>query len=311
MAPKICCLIGHEDLRDYNTEKMKIEIEKQINQLVEKGINYFITSCRLGFETLAALKVVEMRSKTHYDSNLLIMSLFEEEKRKVWFKNWSKKDLETYEFIKKNIYEEYNVTGETKGTLLSQHKSMIDISTYVLAAFDEKNLGATKAAINYAIKQNKKIIYLDMENLLRNFKKISIEDNWKTRKNYILDYSVDFSREKLDDLLDKHNIEFPLEVDNETYSNSIDPKKEEDFKLAKNILYSIAEETNSKINVMQVQAIPYQIMELENKKLDFTNSRKRRLLVDLINRADKFTIKNKGNGNIAINAQFDVQKYNI
>ena len=62
---------------------------------------------------------------------------------------------------------------------------------------------------------------------------------------------------------------------------------------------------------MQVQAIPYQIMELENKKLDFTNSRKRRLLVDLINRADKFTIKNKGNGNIAINAQFDVQKYNI
>ena len=139
MVPKICCLIGHEDLRDYNTEKMKIAIEKQIHQLQENGVDYFITSCRLGFETLAALKVIEMRSKTHYDSNLLIMSLFEEEKRKVWFKNWSKKDLETYEFIKKNIYEEYDVTGEIKGTLLAQHKSMIDVSNYVLVAFNGKD----------------------------------------------------------------------------------------------------------------------------------------------------------------------------
>lgn len=311
MAPKVCCLIGHEDLRDYNIEKMKSALEKQINQLMEKGIDYFITSCRLGFETLAALKVIEMRSKMHYDSNLLIMSLFEEEKRKVWFKNWSKKDLETYEFIKKNIYEEYDVTGETKGTLLAQHKSMIDVSNYVLVAFNGKDLGATHSAVNYAIKQNKKIIYLDMESLLRDFKKISIEDDWETRKNYILDYSVDFSKKKLSQLIEENCIEFPLDTDNETYSSAIDPEKEKNFKIAKNIIYSIAEESDSKVTVTQVQAVPYQIMELENKKLDFNNSRKRRLLVDLINRADNFIIKNKEDGNIAINVQFDVQKYNI
>ena len=101
MKQKMCCFIGHQNLRDYDIEKIEIALEGQINQLKEKGVKYFFSSCRLGFETLAALKVIEMQKRRSNDLNLYIVSPYHKKEKKVWFKNWSKKDIETYEYIKK------------------------------------------------------------------------------------------------------------------------------------------------------------------------------------------------------------------
>ena len=266
MKAKTCCFIGHQNLRDYDIGKMKIALEEQINKLIEDGVEYFISSCRRGFETLAALKVIEIQRKKFYDSNLLIISPYDEEK-KDWVKNWSKRDMDTYEYIRKHAKGEYIATSESYGNLLGAHKDIIDLSTHVLVAFEGGDLGAIAGAVGYAIIKNKEIIYLDMKNLLRDFKKVSKEDAWETRRNFVFNYSVDFSREKLNHFLEEYNIEFPLEEDEETYKKSVDPDKEENFKLAKNIFYSIAEENDSKVTITQSQAIPYQIIELENDKL--------------------------------------------
>ena len=96
MPPKMCCFIGHPNLRDYDIRKIEIALEEQINKLIEDGVEYFISSCRRGFETLAALKVIEIQRKKFCDSNLLIISPYDEEK-KDWVKNWSKRDMDTYE----------------------------------------------------------------------------------------------------------------------------------------------------------------------------------------------------------------------
>ena len=41
MKKSICCFIGHQNLQDYDIEKLETALEEQINQLQEKGVKYF------------------------------------------------------------------------------------------------------------------------------------------------------------------------------------------------------------------------------------------------------------------------------
>ena len=116
----------------------------------------------MGFETLAALKVIEMQKRMSNDLDLYIVSTYHKNEKELWFKNWNKKDLETYEYIKKNARKEYVAISKSDGNSLGAHKDIIDLSTYVLVAFNGMDLGATPGAVAYSILKNKEIIYLDI-----------------------------------------------------------------------------------------------------------------------------------------------------
>ena len=205
MKPKMCCFIGHKDLSAYDESKIEKALKEQIKKLIDKGVDSFLSSCRLGFETLAALTVIKMKSGCYFSSNLLLVLPKEEQ-----HKNWSKKDIQKYEYIKKNMYSVYEVEPQDGTELLSQNKHMIDLSSYVIVAFngEEKVVSHTRAAINYAKEQKKKIIYLDMKNLLKGLSGESDNDSWTNRINYVLEYSSDFSKENLAELMKEYEVDY-------------------------------------------------------------------------------------------------------
>lgn len=321
MQKRTCCLIGHQDLQDYDTEKMNIVLEEKIKQLANKGVEFFVSSCRLGFEMIAALKVLQLGKK------LIVIdpfegfsferepyaedSTFERFQDRLSFlqnkepaKNWSKKDIEVYRGIKKNAMTITISTEKDNGMLLGQHITAINMSDHILTAFDERNFGSTYAAINFAKTQEKDITYINMESLLKDLKKICQEKSWETRKDHVYKYSVDFSPKEIKNFTTYFGLYRSANTEERNYDTSVVPKKEKSYELAKNIAFDLAEKTFSKISIIQFQDVASNVIELESDGLIFQDSRAKRLLVDLINMSDRFVFKPNENGNVSINAQF-------
>lgn len=321
MQQKTCCLIGHQDLQDYNLEKINIVLEEKIKQLADKGVEFFVSSCRTGFEMFAALKVQEMGKKLividPYEDhdfirktnvNDLIIDGFQDNPITLptseSAEQRSKRELDIYPEVKERAESVLIAVEKDKGTLLGQHVSAIEISNYVLPALNEKDFGSTRTAVKYAKTKEKEIIFIEMESLQKDLKKISPEENWETRKEYIYNYSVSFSPKELNNFARCFGVDSPLNFEGEECKIPIAPEKEENYNFSKDIAFDIAKKANSKLSIIKHKNKLSNIIELESDVLIFKDSRAKRLLTELIDRSDKFVLKNNENGNVSINAQF-------
>lgn len=152
-----CCFTGHRNLRKYNIEGIKTELENKVEELIKNGVVDFETGGALGFDTIAALAVLKMRNK--YPNIRLILVL----PCKSQTLNWKKLDIEIYEYIKSQA-NEYLYTSENycDGCMLKRNRYMVDHADYVISVWDGRKSGGTYATVNYARKQNRKIINLNL-----------------------------------------------------------------------------------------------------------------------------------------------------
>ena len=142
MKNQTCFFTGHRDIAD--DSKIKLSLREQITGLIKQGVQYFIAGGALGFDTLAALTVLELR--TAHPHIKLILALPCRSRGKFWSTAEKNQYREVIEKTDEIIYvSEYYF----RGCMHKRNRYMADRSKYCIA-YCVKNNGGTFYTVNYA-----------------------------------------------------------------------------------------------------------------------------------------------------------------
>lgn len=149
-----CCFSGHRSIPAKNLSKLQFLLFQETERLIQIGVNHFITGGAVGFDTLAALTVIELRRK--YPQIALELAL----PCKDQCRKWPKEDILQYQKIlglaNKVIFlaEHYY-----RGCMQNRNRYMVDNSNYCIC-YCIQNTGGTAYTARYAGRQNKTVINL-------------------------------------------------------------------------------------------------------------------------------------------------------
>lgn len=121
-----------------------------------QGTTHFITGGAIGFDTIVAQSVLDLKS--NYTEIKLILAIPCEDQAS----KWSDEDKYIYENIKKNADKVIYISKKyEEDCMLKRNRFMVDNSNFVIGAWDGRKRGGTYYTLNYAKKSNKEIILLD------------------------------------------------------------------------------------------------------------------------------------------------------
>lgn len=148
-----CCFTGHRTLPQ-DSLALTEKLDRTLAWLYSEGVREFRTGGALGFDTLAALRVLAFRD-THSDCRLVLYLPCADQTT-----NWSKKDQQTYDWIRQRADSE---------TVLFEHycaecmhvrnRALVDGSD-ICVAFLLKNRGGTLYTCSYALKRGVRLYNL-------------------------------------------------------------------------------------------------------------------------------------------------------
>ena len=148
------CFTGHRVLQE-SPVKVKERLEEVITELVEDGFCYFIAGGALGFDTLAAQVILELRNRKYSHINLLLALPFRGQE-----KAWSAINQAVYN----NIKQKADCVVCLSETYLpfcmhKRNKYMVDNSS-VCICYLRENKGGTMFTVKYATENERTLIHL-------------------------------------------------------------------------------------------------------------------------------------------------------
>ena len=154
MDKKICCFTGHRHISDDDIMLLPQALEKTISELYSLGVREFRAGGAIGFDTIAALKVIAFR-KNHPDVRLaLILPCRDQDSR------WGRFDRETYQYILECadsvIYTENSYTPDC---MYKRNRALVQNSDYCIA-YLKKEDGGSAYTVSFAKRSGVSIINL-------------------------------------------------------------------------------------------------------------------------------------------------------
>ena len=153
-----CCFTGHRKINTEHAEAVKNKLMEIIDLFAQNHELTFRAGGAVGFDTLAALCVLEKRKE--YPENIRLVLCLPCRNQT---KGWDVESVEIYDFIKKEADEVVVLREEyTKDCMLERNRYMVDGSDVCIAYCNDKNSrrGGTAYTVRYAEKQGLKIINL-------------------------------------------------------------------------------------------------------------------------------------------------------
>ena len=151
---KSCFFTGH---RDFEGDKNALftELKKNISYLYSIGVRDFHAGGALGFDTLAATIVIDLK-RFHDDMRLVLNLPYRNQADK-----WSSINKERYAYILKHADEivysfDGDVTDEktARTYLLKRNREMVDCSKYGIVYYSGKLRSGTGYTVRYAKEKN-------------------------------------------------------------------------------------------------------------------------------------------------------------
>ena len=149
-----CCFTGHRVLSPAVATELISRLDAELERLYAVGVREFRTGGALGFDTLAALRVIAFREE-HPDCRLtLILPCRDQASR------WCAKDKALYERVRAAadreivLYETY-----TPECMHARNRALVDGSDYCVA-YLTKNSGGTLYTCSYALRRGVELINL-------------------------------------------------------------------------------------------------------------------------------------------------------
>lgn len=131
-----CCFTGHRFVPDDEGPQIKARLKKCIEELAKDGVLTFISGGALGFDTLAALTVLELKQKNPQISLVMALPCRDQHQR------WSERDKFTYEEILKVADDIYFLSESyCTGCMHLRNKFMVQQSSRCIAYYTGKNGG--------------------------------------------------------------------------------------------------------------------------------------------------------------------------
>lgn len=154
----VCSFTGHRSIAPKHAEAIKNKLLDIIEILVRDHNLTFRVGGAIGFDTLAALCVLDKRNE-HPDSIKLTLCLPCRDQTK----GWGRENVEIYDYIKSEADEVVVLSEEyTDGCMLERNRYMVDGADICIAYCNDKKAtrGGTAYTVRYAEKQNVKIVNL-------------------------------------------------------------------------------------------------------------------------------------------------------
>lgn len=151
MADKnVCCFTGHRTVGANFDEK---KFDYILRKLIGMGVDTFICGGALGFDTLAAKKILELK-KEFGSIKLHIYAPCNNQAER-----WSFMQKLTYnKILDKADYVDMPKRGYFDGCMKERNFKMVDNSAYCVAYYDGTFVSGTGQTVRYAMKKGLKVI---------------------------------------------------------------------------------------------------------------------------------------------------------
>ena len=152
MENKACCFTGHRELPANKMAKIREKLTEQLEKLIEQGFCDFYAGGALGFDTLAALCVLELKKDNPHIRLHIIVPC------KNQSAGWNEKNRSLYEKINEQA-DEVNCLSPVyfNGCMMVRNRYMVDRAC-VCIAYLEKTTGGSAATVKYAKQKQLDII---------------------------------------------------------------------------------------------------------------------------------------------------------
>ena len=153
---KTCCFTGHRQISRDHLNRLPALLENEILQLLEAGVTVFRNGGAIGFDTVAALKVIALRQK------------YPQMELEMWLPcrnqdaHWPPDQRECYAYILSQADRVHYISDTyTRACMLERDRRMVDGSDVCLA-YCVRTEGGTGYTCQYALKQG-----VELRNLAR------------------------------------------------------------------------------------------------------------------------------------------------
>ncbi len=150
----VCCFSGHRSLRIGSHEEIYRLLERAVSYYAEQGCVEFRTGGAVGFDALAALAVINLRSKYPQIKLHLYLPCRDHDRY------WSQNDKKMCDFILESAdHVKYINERYSAGVMHARNRALVNGSD-VCIAFCERTSGGTAYTVSYAEKNNVRVVNL-------------------------------------------------------------------------------------------------------------------------------------------------------
>ena len=148
------CFTGHRQIPYEAAARMPRLLEEVISELCERGATVFRAGGAMGFDTLAALKVLDMKAKYPHIRLELILPCRNQTER------WDEISRRTYQYILERA-DRHRFLFDTyfDGCMLERDRRLVDGSD-VCVAYCAYSRGGTAYTYTYALREGLEVINL-------------------------------------------------------------------------------------------------------------------------------------------------------
>ncbi len=148
------CFTGHRDVPRAHAFELPRLLENELITLIERGATVFRAGGAVGFDTLAALKILEMKEAHPHIRLELILPCENQTER------WSEAEIRTYRYVLERAdRHEYLYERYVAGCMQERNRRLVQGSDVCLA-YCYQNRGGTLYTMTYAMKEGLEIINL-------------------------------------------------------------------------------------------------------------------------------------------------------
>ncbi|MBQ9802169.1 MAG: DUF1273 family protein [Clostridia bacterium] len=151
---KVCCFTGHRTIKSELRGKLITRLDGTLERLISEGYTEFRAGGARGFDTLAALRVLYLRSK-HPDVRLCLYLPCRDQT-----KGWPKGEQLVWEDILSRADEVHYVCDTYhEGCMHARNRALVDGSDLCIAYLTQ-NRGGTLYTCAYALKNGVELLNL-------------------------------------------------------------------------------------------------------------------------------------------------------
>ena len=152
MKEKTVCFTGHRTIPMLKKWKIEKKLKDTLETLIEEGYCYFGAGGALGFDTIAAQTVLNLKKK-HPEIKLILVLPCKNQTR-----GWDEKDISAYESIIEQADKVvYTQEHYDRGCMFKRNRHLVDNSSVCVAYLTEEK-GGTAYTVNYANQKGIKVI---------------------------------------------------------------------------------------------------------------------------------------------------------
>lgn len=142
------CFTGHRKIPPEKLDGIYMQLKTILINLIENGYKFFGIGGALGFDTIAAQAVLELKQQYSQVRLILVLPCLSQAN------SWSEKDRRIYESIKKQADKVvYTSLQYTSGCMHKRNRHLVDYSS-ICICYLTTSLGGTAYTVDYAIKMD-------------------------------------------------------------------------------------------------------------------------------------------------------------